>query len=218
MRRLTLLLLLAACSEATPDTTASPEQAQVEAKAVADVEAATAAARRSSRRAGAGDAATIAALHTASWRTAYVGILDDDYLAGPIEADRLGVWAERLATPRDDLFVLLAETADGTARDFVCVMPDADPPWGALVDNLHTHPAHRGGGIGETLLRAAAAAVTGALHLWVYDANIGARRFYGRLGGKEVETKLSDMPASLGKPLHRVHWPDASARAMPPRA
>ncbi|KPF79697.1 hypothetical protein IP88_01690 [alpha proteobacterium AAP81b] len=174
------------------------------------------------RRAGAGDVATIAALHTVSWRTAYVGILDPDYLAGPIEADRQAVWAERLAMPRNDLVVLLAETADGTgdarAVGFVCVMPDADPPWGSLVDNLHTHPAHRGGGIGETLLRAAAATVTGGLHLWVYDANIGARRFYSRLGGKEVETEPSDMPASLGKPLHRVHWPDASALVMPPPA
>ncbi len=40
------------------------------------------------RAARVADAATIAAIHIASWRDAYADIFDPDYLAGPIEGDR----------------------------------------------------------------------------------------------------------------------------------
>src|SRR5689334_8702388 len=42
------------------------------------------------------DAATVAAIHVASWRDAYADILTADYLNGPIEADRLALWSQRL--------------------------------------------------------------------------------------------------------------------------
>ena len=40
------------------------------------------------RPAAAGDAAAIAALHVESWRTAYRGLVPDEFLAGPVERDR----------------------------------------------------------------------------------------------------------------------------------
>jgi hypothetical protein len=43
------------------------------------------------------DAADIAAIHSASWRDAYAGILSPDFLNGDIEQDRLRVWSQRLA-------------------------------------------------------------------------------------------------------------------------
>lgn len=167
------------------------------------------------RRAGAADAGTIAALHIASWRSAYVGILDPAYLAGPIEADRAAVWAGRLAAPRDDLAVLIAETAAGEPVGFTCIVPGADPEWGSLVDNLHARPDRRGGGIGAGLLATAAAMIgAGDMYLWVYAANGDARRFYARHGGREVEAEPSDMPEAGGKQVWRVHWSEARRRAL----
>lgn len=175
------------------------------------------------RPATAADVPAIAALHAASWRVAYAAILDPDFLAGPVEADRLSVWTERLHSPPPGQTVQIAEAAERMIG-FVCAYADADARWGSLVDNLHVLPAERGRGIGETLLGAAAAALEPRtaipdLHLWVFDANEPALRFYRRLGGEVVERIASTMLAAGGKPELRVHWPDlrmlAGLRAQP---
>ena len=165
------------------------------------------------RPATAVDAAAIAAIHVASWRDAYADILSADYLSGPIEADRLAVWSDRF---RDASPSQLVDIACDPARQpfgFVCGFRDSDPQWGSLIDNLHVLPRARGRGVGEKLLRRAASqfAAQGSqlgLHLWVFEANVAALRFYQRHGGRVVERKLSHMPAAGGKPVLRVHWPD----------
>jgi len=164
------------------------------------------------RPATAADAPAIAALHTASWRDAYADILDPAFLAGPIEADRLALWSERLTDPREGQLVHLAEGQDGEVAGFVCAFRDADPRWGSLVDNLHVAPWLRGHGVGETLLRGAASRLaehgaTGGLHLWVFEANTAGLRFYERLGGRVVERIVDKMEtAREGQTSLRVHW------------
>lgn len=169
------------------------------------------------RVAGPDDAALVAGLHCASWRTAYVGILSDDYLAGPIVAERQAVWQARFAEALPARQVIIADD-DGVAVGFVCAVRGVDAVHGGLIDNLHVHPDQRGGGIGEILIRAGAAWLADGpaprpMHLWVYDANTGGRRFYARLGGVEVERDAGDHPADGGKPVWRVAWPDAAALA-----
>jgi ribosomal protein S18 acetylase RimI-like enzyme len=44
------------------------------------------------------------------------------------------------------------------------------------------------------------------LHLWVFEANEAAVRFYKRLGGEVVERDASHMAAASGKPVLRIHW------------
>lgn len=158
------------------------------------------------------DAATVAAIHVASWRDAYADILTADYLNGPIEADRLALWSQRLRERPPSQLVDIASDPAGTALGFVCGFRDFEPPWGSLIDNLHALPHVRGQGLGERLLRGAARqlAATGTdsgLHLWVFEANVAAIRFYKRLGGSVVERDSSEMPAAGGKPVLRVHWP-----------
>lgn len=160
------------------------------------------------------DAPAIAALHTASWRDAYRLIFDPAYLAGPVEQDRLNVWAERLSTPDVGRRTTLAE--DGSRLvGFICTFGGNDATWGSLVDNLHVHPDAKGKGIGKQLLRSAAAWVTrayplGGMYLWVYEANEASCRFYDRMGGKSVERLFK---SSLGgtAPILRYHWPDPKA-------
>lgn len=167
------------------------------------------------RPANADDVTAIAALHAASWRDTYAHILDPAFLAGPIDQDRLAVWSGRLDSdnPRQGVFV--AEQ-DGEAIGFVCVFAHDDPTYGAKVDNLHVRPGHRGGGLGQRLLRHAAgwasdSDVATGLYLWVFEANEGGRRFYARLGGQEGERAASGMPSAADKPALRVVWPAAAA-------
>lgn len=164
------------------------------------------------RPATASDASAIAALHTASWRDAYADILDPDFLAGPIEADRLALWGGRLAEADDDLIVHVAEAEDREIVGFICAFRNADPEWGSLIDNLHVSPRMRGNGLGETLLRSTASLLAsrgarGGLHLWVFEANTAGLRFYERLGGKVVGKTVDRMAAARGKTSLRVHWP-----------
>ena len=56
----------------------------------------------------------------------------------------------------------------------------------------------------------AASAPDCGLHLWVFEANVGAVRFYNRLGGRVVEQKTSEIPAAGAKAVLRVHWPALS--------
>lgn len=165
------------------------------------------------RPAVASDVPAIAALHTASWRDAYAGILDPDFLAGPIEADRLDLWRKRLRDADEDQLVHVAETEDGDeVVGLICAFRNADPTWGSHADNLHVAPHLRGNNVGEKLLRSAAGSLAsrgaeGGLHLWVFEANTAGLRFYERLGGRVVGQTLSRMAAAPGKISLRVHWP-----------
>lgn len=164
------------------------------------------------RPAGEMDATTIAAIHVASWRDAYAQILSPDYLSGGIEADRLAVWSKRLREHPAAQLVDIAVDSTGYGQGFVCGYRHHDPAWGSLIDNLHVLPQTRGRSIGERLLRSAAGQLLAkdpgsGLHLWVFEANEAALRFYRRLGGKVVERTASHMAAAGGKPVLRVHWP-----------
>lgn len=165
------------------------------------------------RPAAGADVSALAAIHVASWRSAYAAILDPAFLAGPVEADRLSVWTERLGRPPPGQTVRVAETDEGRMIGFVCAYADADPRWGSLVDNLHVLPSERGRGIGKRLLRAAVAqlaprSASRDIHLWVFEANASALGFYRRLGGEVVERVASAMTAAEGQPELRIHWPD----------
>jgi ribosomal protein S18 acetylase RimI-like enzyme len=161
------------------------------------------------------DAADIAVIHTASWRDAYAGILAAEFLNGDIEANRLELWSRRLSERPSTQLVDVACDPAGAMVAFACSFFDADARWGSLVDNLHVLPRFRGQGAGEKLLRnmvtqLAARAPDCGLHLWVFEANVGAVRFYNRLGGRVVEQKASEIAAAGGKAVLRVHWPALS--------
>jgi ribosomal protein S18 acetylase RimI-like enzyme len=163
----------------------------------------------------AADAATVADLHTASWRSAYRGMLRDDYLDGDIASERRLAWGTRLETPVDANYGFIAESAEAGPVGFVFMLGRDDATWGTLVDNLHVLPGHKGLGIGRRLL-GAAAYETGRrypgerVHLFVFEANHAARRFYAGIGGREVERGLVEPPGG-GPQVHwRVAWDDAA--------
>ncbi len=164
------------------------------------------------------DASVVAALHAESWRTAYRGIYDDQWLDEHAGANRQAHWARRFAAPTTTEAGLVAEQ-DGRAVGFAYLIADDDPTRGALLDNLHLVAAARGGGLGAALLRAVAGLAIArgwppGLHLWVFDANDGACRFYERHGGRIVERVMYD-PADGGSYPARCYHRDAGAAAAP---
>lgn len=166
-------------------------------------------ARDDLREATAADADAIAALHAASWRATYRGILSDAYLDGPIETERRRHWAARLDDGSPPL-VLVAPDQDGLAG-FICMIGDADPRWGALIDNLHVRPDRHGRGFGRALMRAAAGRLAARMpgrpvHLWVFDGNTAARAAYERMGGRAVERHDHATPEGRAVPAWRYAW------------
>jgi GNAT superfamily N-acetyltransferase len=161
--------------------------------------------------AGPEDARAIAALHVTSWRSAYKGLVPDEFLAGPVEDDRRALWESRLSVPDEARLVLKAVDERGTLVGFTCVLRDADPAWGPLLDNLHVTPGLRGRGIGAILLSASrqwSSAVSPGLpmHLWVIEGNTRARRFYDREGGKVMERQILELTAGIMVPALRYVW------------
>jgi ribosomal protein S18 acetylase RimI-like enzyme len=133
------------------------------------------------------DSAAVAMLHADSWRRHYRGAYADAYLDGDIVAERESVWAVRMAQPREDQSTIVAE-ADDSLVGFVHTVLDADPIWGALVDNLHVTLGRKRRGIGSALLREAAGVVVrrrplSGLFLWVQEQNVAGQRFYDAQGG-----------------------------------
>src|ERR1700709_817210 len=157
------------------------------------------------------DAATIAALHAASWRAHYRGSLSDAYLDGPIGAERLAVWTERLSHPRAGQVVLLAEDGE-TALGFVCAFLDHDRQHGTLIGNLHVTVDRKGSGIGRLLMREAGEAMQHALprgpvYLFALASNHAARAFYERLGGTLEGEERKTEPDGSSVLAVRYVWP-----------
>ena len=165
------------------------------------------------RKATRADADAVASLHTESWRDAYRGILPDAYLDGPIADERAKLWRSRFSSPGGDRRYVLLAMSQGRPVGFVCVLLDEEPPWGACLDNLHVLPKWRGGGLGRQLFSRAAQWVMSTepgwpIHLLVFEANLGARRFYDALGGEVVESSRNEVLEGIKIPSLLYVWHD----------
>jgi ribosomal protein S18 acetylase RimI-like enzyme len=143
------------------------------------------------------DFAEVAALHADSWRRNYRGAYADSFLDGDVESDRRTVWADRLARP-DGTATVGVWDGRGLAG-FVHVVFDRDDVWGSLVDNLHVRHDRQRGGLGRSLMAAAAQAVVergrrGCMYLWVLEQNVRGQAFYRAVGGVGVERALVPPP------------------------
>jgi GNAT superfamily N-acetyltransferase len=160
----------------------------------------------------AADAAEIAALHAASWRNAYRGMLPDVFLDEQIDGERLEFWNTRFKSTDPDRRLILKAVRDGAVQGFVCVLLDLEPQWGARLDNIHVRPAHKGTGIGYELFKAAREWIASVepgmgMHLWCIERNETGRRFYERQGGVVAETTIRHVAMGLNLPELRYYWP-----------
>jgi ribosomal protein S18 acetylase RimI-like enzyme len=157
------------------------------------------------RRARSADAPAIGAVHVATWRTAYAGVLPDDYLAG-LSPLRHAAGYEQAITDRHNghaVFVAVASGADApegtpagqaTVVGFVSGGRARRPGLGqGEIETLYLLEDYRERGVGRRLMRAIAAhlAAVGcrSVVLWVLQDN-PTRWFYRRLGGKPAAQEV----------------------------
>jgi GNAT superfamily N-acetyltransferase len=157
------------------------------------------------------DAAAIALLHAQSWRSAYRGLLTDEYLDDQVLHDRTAFWSKRFGAPNPERRLVLKALDESTLLGFVCVLLDEEPAWGARLDNLHVVPGHKGTGVGYALFQAARewtarAQPEWSMHLWCIERNVVARRFYDRQGGRIVESATRPIAQGLCLPELRYLW------------
>jgi len=159
------------------------------------------------------DAAEIARVHVATWRSAYRGLLTDDFLASLSEAHYTERWRRVIGDGSSRVFVV-----DGTrgvtgfasgGRERAGETGFAGELYALyVVDEAQRH------GHGRELVRAVAGALR-ELHLpdmivWVLRENSPARAFYERLGGTYVRAQ----PITIGTTtLEEVSygWPSLEA-------
>lgn len=162
------------------------------------------------RRAGPGDWAEVAEIHSASWRSAYRGIYPDSYLDEEVPVERRLFWREALAAMDPELDATFLAERGGRAVGFACIRRRAEAA-GPLLDNLHVLPDRKGAGIGRRLMGAAASWLVdkepgAALQLVVWADNAPARAFYARMGGLEVEEFEAATPGGGTARQIRVRW------------
>ena len=131
------------------------------------------------------DAHPIAAVHVATWRDAYAGLLPDELLAGLDSSEWAERWRGRLAAPAGGVFTLVFE-ADGRVRGFASGGPSRDEFPGGEVYAIYVDPGCQGRGAGRRLLAAATRLLAdggfAGASLWVLSGNHPARGFYESQG------------------------------------
>ncbi len=135
------------------------------------------------RPGGSSDAWPVAAVHVASWRSTYPGLVPDDYLAGLLVDRRAEAWTRIIGESSlgSRLYVLEDNGLVGFCHYSRSRDDEASDETAELTSIYLVEAAWRRGG-GTMLLRAAVSAMArdGYKHatLWVLEGNERARRFY----------------------------------------
>jgi GNAT superfamily N-acetyltransferase len=165
------------------------------------------------REANLDDAASIAAIHTESWRSTYRDALSTEFLSGPIVEDRADVWRRCTSAPSPNQYVVVAEEGADMVG-FACAYGGADERWGTLVDNIHIVRKWQGSGVGRRLLARVAewcvsAYPDGGLYLSVLEGNTRAQQFYQHLGAIDVGAGTWTPPGGGSAPTLMYAWTTA---------
>jgi ribosomal protein S18 acetylase RimI-like enzyme len=155
------------------------------------------------------DARAIAAVHVATWRDAYAGLMPDDLLDGLDVDERAETWRGRLGVLPDLVFVFVF-ALDGEVRGFVSGGPSRDGRAGGEVYAIYVDPGAQGRGAGRLLLEAAAGQLAGSgfaeASLWVLASNRAARGFYESQGWRPDGTEQPWTYHGVGEGLVEVRY------------
>ncbi len=153
------------------------------------------------RRASAGDAGGIAAVHVEAWRETYRGLIPDAYLDRLDVLSRTRRQADRLLSEREEA-TFVAESAGGIVGFAICGRGRGgpDPRWGE-VQALYLLDRAKGRGGGRRLMASCSRWLEERGRLpflvWVLTANFRAIGFYRHLGGRPAAGKLERFGTAL---------------------
>lgn len=155
------------------------------------------------------DAAAIAGVHLASWKTTYPGIIPQAYIDGLNVENGIAMWREQLAQATNPVFVGIDdESIFGFAAGGAIIHPVEG--FEAEIASIYLLESHQRLGAGRALL----AHLAHTLHqrgfqncvVWALEAN-PACGFYQRLGGEPV-AKQSIEIGGASLPELAFGWPD----------
>ena len=154
--------------------------------------------------------AQVAAIHVASWRAAYRGVIPVEILAGLSVEERRSVWERWIEAPGSELWAaFLGTRMQGFARLQPAPASEALPPDFGEVTHLYLDPVAYGTGVGRPLFRRVVASARevpfAGLSLWVLEENPRARRFYER-EGFEADGARQTRPEWLGEGVYEVRY------------
>jgi ribosomal protein S18 acetylase RimI-like enzyme len=163
------------------------------------------------RRASREDAAAIAHVQVATWRSTYTGLIPESYLDAMNPSDRALQWDLLIEAGKDFFFV--AEDESGVFG-FVSGGPIRDPveEYDAELHTVYLLRDRQGNGIGrllvESLVRDLLTARFDSMVVWVLAQN-PAVHFYKRLGAIEISRRNIEIGGALLDDLV-LGWPDLS--------
>lgn len=164
------------------------------------------------REASVEDAPAIARVTVDTWKTAYRGIIDDNYLDNLTYEEREKGWRE---FPFNEAFVLVAEDDTGMIIGFAAggLQREEGLGYKGELYAIYIYQEYQRKGIGQALFESFSKklAQTGidSLMLWVLSES-PYRQFYEKLGGCAVETKLLEMEGFASQ-ITAYGWPDIRA-------
>jgi GNAT superfamily N-acetyltransferase len=150
------------------------------------------------------DAERLGALHVASWREAYAGILPDEILSALSVEDRVAMWSMIIGEAPEvaGSAVWVAEEDGGLAGLGSCGLQRdrglREQGFDAEIFAIYILKSHQGLGLGRGLMAVMASFLLDRGHrtaaLWVLRENAAARAFYEHLGGEPVAEQVEMRP------------------------
>lgn len=162
------------------------------------------------------DSAGIAQVQVDSYRTAYVGLLPEDYLAQFSYEEQTQDWCDLMASGSSDI-LLVAESDGGQIAGYALgrALDNKEPAGhtGELVA-LHVRKPYQRRGVGHGLVAAMAERLSSSgsssLMLWVLEGN-SARQFYEKLGGVPAGKQTVQLGEDIFASEVGYNWPDIRA-------
>jgi GNAT superfamily N-acetyltransferase len=120
----------------------------------------------------------------------------------PVPEEHVPLIADDLAARHEEIWVAEEE---GRLLGFLAIRRSVNHGWETL-EKLYVEPGEQNRGVGTALLDQAKALRPEGLHLWVFQKNTAARRFYERHGFSLV--KLTDGSGNMERePDALYRWP-----------
>lgn len=164
------------------------------------------------RYASPADAAEVARVHVASFRSAHRNMLPDEFLDGLSVESREEMW-RRMLTERAETHFLFVAVEGERILGFAAGGPSTDDQPGnssgyaGKIYTIYLLPEAQGQGAGRSLLERVLAEFRSReqspVFLWVLKQNTQARGFYEHLGGEVVDEKQEDF---AGVPTTQVAY------------